>query len=54
MSLQRRTDASLVSLDRAPPGLHLEYLSAAEYQARPNADVLGVAAFNGASLDEAA
>jgi hypothetical protein len=44
---------SLVSLERAPPGLHLEYLSAAEYQARPSADVLGIAAFNGASLDEA-
>ena len=31
----------------APGGLHLDYLSAAEYQSAAWADVLGVAAFNG-------
>lgn len=41
-----------MSLRRAPPGLNLEYLSAADYRAGPAADVLGVATFNGASLGE--
>ena len=35
-------------LMRAPAGLHLEYVSAAEYQAAAQDDVLGIAAFDGA------
>jgi len=38
---------------RASPGLHLDYVSLAEYQAARWGDVLGVATFNGA-LDSAA
>jgi len=34
---------------RAPPGLHLDYVSLAEYQAARWGDVLGVATFNGAA-----
>jgi len=34
---------------RASPGLHLDYVSAAEYQAARWGDVLGVATFNGAA-----
>jgi enamine deaminase RidA (YjgF/YER057c/UK114 family) len=37
---------------RAPAGLYLEYLSAAEYQGAQRADVLGVATFNGAPVGE--
>ena len=33
---------------RASPGLHLDYVSLAEYQAAQWGDVLGVATFNGA------
>ena len=32
---------------RAPAGLHLDYLSPAEYLSAPRAEVLGVAAFSG-------
>jgi enamine deaminase RidA (YjgF/YER057c/UK114 family) len=34
---------------RAPGGLHLDYLSLAEYQSASHRDVLGVATFNGAA-----
>lgn len=36
-----------MALTRAPAGLHLDYLSQAEYRAARWADVLGVASFNG-------
>jgi chorismate lyase/3-hydroxybenzoate synthase len=39
---------------RAPTGLHLEYVSPAEYRAAGWGDVLGVAAFNGAHARAAA
>jgi len=38
---------ALVRLMHAPGGLHLDYLSPAEYQSAAWADVLGVATFNG-------
>jgi len=39
---------------RASPGLHLDYVSLAEYQAARWADVLGVATFNGAAASPTA